>query len=468
MRKIVFTNTNGVSTTFGETSTIYSINSLEGLGSPDVNDQEQKAPFQDGATNIDQLLEPRDIVMEGIIMTMNLPLSYQYRRSMCSALNTKLGPGTITYTNDYGSWIIYGKAEGPIFANNNGNEGCQKYQVTFHCADPYWQDVTETTVTLTTGLADKEINILGDVSSSFEADITGLMRNVILAETFQEKYINYNSPMDQKLNIKTGFGVKDVRINYDNVWRTRSFGEVYSVCHDGKLLWCAVGKNAVILTSPDGITWTSQTSGTTAYLYGIAYSAALGQWCAVGGSSAGVGVILTSPDGITWTSRTSGTTSSMRGIAYSSALGQWCAVGDNGVILTSPDGVTWTSQTIGTTEDLRGIAYSAAIGQWCAAGDNGAGVGAILTSPDGVTWTSRTSPPMSGIAYSAALGQWCAVGDNGVILTSSGDESISVMKDITSGSSFFHLLPGRNILSISVAAGNATAIVRFRNRYIGV
>jgi hypothetical protein len=61
-----------------------------------------------------------------------------------------------------------------------------------------------------------------------------------------------------------------------------------------------------VVTSPDGITWTSRTS------------AADNEWCSVtwgtpGGSSLFVAVavsgtgnrVMTSPDGITWTSRTS-------------------------------------------------------------------------------------------------------------------------------------------------------------------
>ena len=90
----------------------------------------------------------------------------------------------------------------------------------------------------------------------------------------------------------------------------------------------AVGAGGTILTSPDGMTWTAQNSGTTNQLSGITWSGA--QFVAVGD----FGNILTSPDGVTWTAQNSGTTNWFHGITWSGA--QFVAVGDGGTILTSP------------------------------------------------------------------------------------------------------------------------------------
>jgi len=57
------------------------------------------------------------------------------------------------------------------------------------------------------------------------------------------------------------------------------------------------------------------------------------------------GTILTSSDGTTWTSRTSGTTNNLYGVTYGN--GTFVTVGDNGVILTSSDGISWTKRTSG-------------------------------------------------------------------------------------------------------------------------
>jgi fibronectin type 3 domain-containing protein len=65
------------------------------------------------------------------------------------------------------------------------------------------------------------------------------------------------------------------------------------------------------------------------------------------------GTILTSSDGTTWTSRTSGTTNNLYGVTYGNST--FVTVGDSGTILTSSDGTTWTSRTSGTTNNLYGV-----------------------------------------------------------------------------------------------------------------
>ena len=83
--------------------------------------------------------------------------------------------------------------------------------------------------------------------------------------------------------------------------------------------------------------------------------------------------ILTSPDGVSWTRRTSGTSSELKGVAYGNSL--FVAVGDDGTILTSPDGVSWNQQTSGTSNNHNRVAYGN--GLFVAVGKSGT----ILTSP---------------------------------------------------------------------------------------
>ena len=113
--------------------------------------------------------------------------------------------------------------------------------------------------------------------------------------------------------------------------------------------YVAVGRNGTILTSTNGITWTSRTSGTTNSLFGVTYGKGL--FLAVGVS----GTILTSSDGITWTSRTSGTSDLLEGITYGNST--FVTVGIYGTLLTSSDGISWTSRTSGTINDLYGVTY---------------------------------------------------------------------------------------------------------------
>jgi len=90
----------------------------------------------------------------------------------------------------------------------------------------------------------------------------------------------------------------------------------------------AVG-SGTILTSPDGVTWTERTSGTTNLIFGVTYGNST--FVAVGS-----GTILTSPDGVTWTERTSGAfyyIYYISGVTYGN--GTFVAVGDGGSILQS-------------------------------------------------------------------------------------------------------------------------------------
>lgn len=174
----------------------------------------------------------------------------------------------------------------------------------------------------------------------------------------------------------------------------------------GNNTFAVVGDKGIILTSPDGITWTERSSGTTNSLWGVTYAG--GIFVALGDS----GTILTSPDGVTWTSRTSGTTKTLTGISYGNNT--FVAVGEDGTALTSPDGVTWSSQTSGNKMWFLGVCYGnntfAAVSR----------SETIFTSPDGVTWTKRITggtDDLSRVAYGKDT--FVAVGYKGTILTSS-------------------------------------------------
>ncbi|HRE08106.1 MAG TPA: hypothetical protein PKX00_20985, partial [Opitutaceae bacterium] len=190
----------------------------------------------------------------------------------------------------------------------------------------------------------------------------------------------------------------------------RSQAATLSATTFGGGVWLAVGSNGVILTSPDAVVWSTQSSGTTQGLRGAAYGS--GRFVVVGTS----GTILTSPDGITWTPRNSGVTNNLYGVVFSGS--QFAAVGIDGTVLTSPDGTTWTRRITSPTGGfasfaLLGITFGN--GLFVAAGSEGA----ILTSPDGITWTQRVSNTLLWL-YGASYGngRYLVVGDAGKVLES--------------------------------------------------
>ena len=196
-------------------------------------------------------------------------------------------------------------------------------------------------------------------------------------------------------------------------WTARTFGGgvLTSVVWSGTQ-FVAVGlvqSDGIIYTSPDGITWTSQTvnASSPSSLHGVAWSDIQTQFVAVGDN----GTVLTSSDGVTWTTRNSGAT--LFGVAWSGT--NFVAVGYGGGIYTSPDGVTWTSRTSNTTNNLYGVTCS---GANCVA----VGLGSIIlnSTNGGATWTPRTlgtaTNGLSGVAWSGS--SFAAVGEGGTVLTS--------------------------------------------------
>jgi len=198
-------------------------------------------------------------------------------------------------------------------------------------------------------------------------------------------------------------------------WTSRTSGTsnftVFGVTY-GNGLFVTVGEGGTILTSSNGTSWTQRTSGTTQYLMGVTYGN--GQFVTVGDE----GTILTSSNGTSWTQKTSGTTRYLYGVTYVNGL--FVTVGSRGTILTSSDGTSWTSRTSGTSFLLRKVTFGN--GLFVAVGE----FGIIFTSSDGISWTSRTSgtsETIYGVTYGKGI--FVSVCAKGIILTSSDGTSWS-------------------------------------------
>jgi len=159
-----------------------------------------------------------------------------------------------------------------------------------------------------------------------------------------------NSSYSNTYKIRVTTGVKDSAGNTLSSQYETSSGFTTSG------LFVSVGDNGTILTSTDGTTWTSRTSGASNDLYGVTYLTGRtirnGTFVVVGDN----GTILTSSDGTTWTSKTSGTTDNLTGVTYGNST--FVVVGASGTILTSSDATTWTSRTSGTSYQLKGVTFT--------------------------------------------------------------------------------------------------------------
>jgi len=190
-------------------------------------------------------------------------------------------------------------------------------------------------------------------------------------------------------------------------------------------LFVAVGNLSEVMSSPDCVTWTernagrlAQTPSSTSFLADVTFGN--GTFVAVGNaSSSGLvsALVLTSTDGLTWSSTPSGLSStanhSLETVAY--GAGRFVAMGrraDNETdLITSTDGLAWApvASSLFSREAVLDILF--ANGIFMAAGTR------IWTSADGLIWTKAADVrPVNALAFGNDL--FVAAGGNGAIYSS--------------------------------------------------
>ena len=207
--------------------------------------------------------------------------------------------------------------------------------------------------------------------------------------------------------------------------------------------------------------WSQRIASTTSY---SSMEYGMGLYVTVGTG----GVIVTSPDGFTWTSRTSGTSTALTSIAFSGT--EFIAMGGGTVMLRSTDGITWTN--VSATGALQGASGSDSYpmnGYLCYS----AGCFHILyssywfKSPNGLpgTWetiplgfTSASMIPTSyGVAFSSSTNTSAAGYSSGTILVYPG-----------SGMSPSVYLSVFEIAGVTVAYANNNYTNSYTNQYTAV
>ena len=193
---------------------------------------------------------------------------------------------------------------------------------------------------------------------------------------------------------------------------------------------------ALILTSPDGITWTSKvpTSGSNELLTGVGF--ANGVFYAVGANTTAANLIVSNDNGATWSAGPNTSSFAMKaqfpwinsgtvafGNGYYYADRNWLTFNTAAQCSTAlspsqnpnvPTNPTWTASTNGSSDVLY------ALGGFVSINNNwGAGTRALQESVDGYTWTNITSTDAAylfGIAFGNNI--FVVVGDAGRLLSS--------------------------------------------------
>lgn len=231
---------------------------------------------------------------------------------------------------------------------------------------------------------------------------------------------------------RTGLLAEGVRTNGATVWTDLSDGVRHWLWDLARFpdTYIAVGDRATILTSPDGVNWTSELPPlalTNALFLGLGGRTNLAVAAGARGAlmispAVFTNLVTTNAGGILSTSRinllglewhavASGVTNTLQGVA-ADAL-RLVVVGDEGTVLTSPDGTNWNARTIPARPLLTSVA--AHPGGYVATGR----AGALFTSPDAVTWTPRASGTTNWLYRVRHFdGRLVAVGQGGTLLSS--------------------------------------------------
>lgn len=242
---------------------------------------------------------------------------------------------------------------------------------------------------------------------------------------------------------------------------------------DGKFVGVPFNGSGIdqVMSSTDGVNWTTQTDGLVAGQDWNSMIFADGLFVAVSAhpNSTNGDQVMTSPDGINWTYRPSplGTWVS---VAYGD--GTFVAVGNaqasDPIVMTSPDGTAWTAQsTPDNTTQLNSVAFGD--GTFVAAAYQVGTLGyQVMTSNNGVDWVGHTVPfgcYFSNGAVTYGNGTWLIMGLAGsttpcrtaTFLTSTDGGSTWQENDPGNGSDWlFALYTGTNFIAFADTYGMTT------------
>lgn len=234
MESITYTNQFGESVTFGGPP--FYLQKINGLGDVTANIQTQRAPYQDGSTFIDVLIDEREIPIEFLIVNAFDEGRYgtvsERRASIARVLNPKFGPGILRYENEHLVREILVIADSvPVYPDDVRTKSLQKGLVNFVAPSPFWEDINSENYKLedfvgnfrfkfrfpvrfaTRGDSRILIN-KGDVPTPIVVEFRGAAVNPKITNVSTGEFIRVNRtiPPGYKLVLETTFGNKRVEI----------------------------------------------------------------------------------------------------------------------------------------------------------------------------------------------------------------------------------------------------------------
>lgn len=143
-KQLKYTNSRGESIIFNQKGSSFGLNNITGLGDVAAEIQSQRAPYQDGNTYIDSMLESRFINFDVSIFGIDDTDISMKRSQLSRVFNPKLGEGLLEYRYGDVVRVINAIAEHtPSFGSGFENRGRrhQKALIDLVCPNPYWKSI---------------------------------------------------------------------------------------------------------------------------------------------------------------------------------------------------------------------------------------------------------------------------------------------------------------------------------------
>lgn len=249
----------------------YKLQTWNGFGEAPAIIQTQKAPFQDGQTLIDELLEPRNITFQFQILGEIRQEVFESRREIQNIFNPKLGAGKLQWEqNDGTTFEIETVPDGsPQFPGGNAQSNThQTVIVNLKAPGPAWKDIEESELTMATIVkllefplelatqmstrgAEREITNSGDLWTPVYIEFNGPITNPKIVNETTGEFIRVEQELleGEKLMINTAFGKKTVIFEDSNGNQSNAFGYVDL---DSTFWQLQVGNNIVSYTADSG------------------------------------------------------------------------------------------------------------------------------------------------------------------------------------------------------------------------
>ncbi len=431
----------------------YHLESVEGLGAPDLNVISQNLPMQHGAQFSRSQYGPRLITIEGKLTgtitaqnTNKATISKACAHNNIAVHDTWMedfwrlkatdsgidtvaefidflfninAMGVLKYTSDGitpTKRINAVPYTGPVFKNKDGRQPYQSFQITFFCPSPFWEDDEYTLAINTTDDATTvDFEILGDVPPRMALHVepteTTVSNNLELTITGKQNYtqgVASPSYVPTMLDMKSTAALVDGDLAYMSLMPGEK--QMY-IDRSANKIAVACGVSAPCLAySVDGKNWVAATTVVGTQWIGCAWSPKLNLFCIVGTATP---YFAYSVDGKNWVAATTVVGTQWVGIAWSPSLNLFVACGYTSPYFAySVDGKNWVAATTVVGTQWNDVEWSPSLGLFAACGDTSP---YFAYSVDGKNWVAATTVvgiALSEVVWSPSLGLFAACSYN--------------------------------------------------------